>query len=70
MKKVTYKIPAIHCDHCTHTIKTELEELDGVKNVVTDLSNKQVFVEFDSPTTEAIIIDTLRGINYPPEKDG
>jgi len=70
MEKVTYQIPAIHCGHCTHTIKMELEELDGVKNVVADLASKQVEVEFEDPATVEEIIGTLREINYPPETIG
>lgn len=67
MEKESYQIPAIHCGHCTHTIKMELEELEGVKNVAADLASKQIVVEFEAPATEEDIIDTLREINYPPE---
>lgn len=67
MEKVTYQIPAIHCGHCTHTIKMELEELEGVSNVVANLASKQIVVEYEAPATEEVIIGTLREINYPPE---
>ncbi len=67
MEKIIYKIPAIHCGHCTHTIKMELEEIEGVRIVTADLSSKQVIVEFEEPATESDIINTLKEINYPPE---
>ena len=67
MEKVTFQVPAIHCGHCTHTIKMELEEMDGIKNVIADLDSKQVVVEFEAPATIENIIGMLRDINYPPE---
>ena len=69
MEKVTFQVPAIHCGHCTHTIKMELEEMDGIKNVVADLASKQVVVEYEEPATIDEITGTLRDINYPPENN-
>lgn len=67
MNRLSYKVPAIHCGHCTHTIKMELEEIEGVKNASADIDTKEVVVEFEDPATEESIINTLREINYPPE---
>ncbi len=33
MTTVIYKIPNISCNHCVHTIQTELSDLDGVQSV-------------------------------------
>lgn len=40
MTTVTYSVPAMHCDHCTHTIEMEVGELQGVQAVKADLSTK------------------------------
>jgi copper chaperone len=63
----TYKVPAIHCEHCVHTIEMELGELEGVKNVKADLKEKTVQVTFEAPATEELVLGTLAEINYPAE---
>jgi copper chaperone len=68
MKTVNYKVPAINCNHCVHTIKTELSDLEGVRSVVADASSKNVTVQFEEPATEEKIEALLQEINYPVEK--
>ena len=68
MKTVTYHVPAINCNHCVHTIKTELSELPGVKEVQADLATKKISVQFEAPADEAKIESLLAEINYPVEK--
>ena len=65
MTTVTYTIPAIHCDHCTHTIEMELGELHGVQSVKADQATKKVVVTFDAPTSEEKIKTLLAEIEYP-----
>jgi copper chaperone len=65
MTTVSYKIPNINCNHCVHTIKNELEEVDGVQSVIGDVEQKTIKVEFESPATEAEIQSLLKEINYP-----
>jgi copper chaperone len=67
MNTVTFSVPNIHCNHCTHTVSMELSELEGVSKVNADLDSKMVTVEFDSPATEQALRDTLAEINYPAE---
>lgn len=66
MKTVTYTIPNISCNHCVHTIKTEVGDVEGVKGVEASPQTKQVVISFDSPATEEQIIALLTDINYPP----
>lgn len=66
MKTATYTISNISCNHCIHTIKSELSELAGVKSVEADLNSKKVIVEYDTPANEEKIINLLTEINYPP----
>lgn len=65
MTTVTYKVPSIHCHHCTHTIQSELSELAGVREVKADLTTRQVTVTFEAPATEEKIKALLAEINYP-----
>ncbi len=65
MTSVTYVVPAINCSHCTHTIESELRELQGVQTVKADLQSKQVTVTFAAPADETKIKALLAEIEYP-----
>jgi copper chaperone CopZ len=65
MITVTYSIPNISCMHCVHTIKTEVGELEGVREVVADAAGKQATITFEAPATEEQIKALLAEINYP-----
>ena len=67
MKNITYKVPAIHCSHCVHTIKMELSEFNGIESVQVDVNKKEITVTFEPPASEQEIRDLLIEINYPPE---
>ena len=65
MTTVTYSIPNISCNHCTHTIKMEVGDLAGVQTVEASVDNKQATITFDAPATEETIKSLLAEINYP-----
>ena len=67
MTTVTYTVPAISCAHCTHTIETEVSDLQGVQSVKADQVTKKVVITFDSPADEAKIKALLSEIDYPVE---
>jgi copper chaperone len=67
MTTVSLKVPNISCDHCVHTIKTEVSELPGIKRVDANPDTKIVTVEFDPPATQANIEALLAEIDYPAE---
>ena len=67
MNTVTYKVPAIHCGHCTHTIEMEVGEIQGVQSVKADQATKQVVITFEAPADEAKIKSLLAEIDYPVE---
>ena len=67
MTTVTYTVPAISCGHCTHTIETEVGELQGVQSVKAEIDTKKVEITFDAPANEATIKALLAEINYPAE---
>lgn len=65
MQTVTYNIPNISCGHCTHTIKMEVSDLEGVQSVEATVDPKQATITFQSPATEESIKTFLAEINYP-----
>jgi copper chaperone CopZ len=67
MTIVTYSVPAISCGHCTHTIETELGDLQGIQSVKADEATKKVEITFDAPADEQKIKALLAEINYPVE---
>jgi copper chaperone len=67
MTTVTYSVPAISCGHCTHTIETELGDMQGVQSVKADEATKKVEITFDAPADEQTIKALLAEINYPAE---
>ena len=67
MTTVTYSVPAISCGHCTHTIETELSDLQGIQSVKADEATKKVEITFDAPADEQKIKALLAEINYPVE---
>jgi copper chaperone CopZ len=68
MTTVTYQIPNISCNHCVHTIKSEVSELNGVLEVKGDPNSKQVTITFDAPASTEKIEALLTEINYPAAK--
>lgn len=65
MNNKTFNVPSISCQHCVHTIKMELSEIQGIEEVTPDVESKSVQVTFQDPATEELIIKLLEDINYP-----
>lgn len=65
MNKITFVVPSISCNHCVHTIETELSEMDGVTSVAASSDTNQVDVEFGAPATEEALLGLLAEIDYP-----
>ncbi len=65
MFTVTYSVPNISCQHCVHTIQTELADLMGVKSVQANAESKQVVITFEPPASEEKIKTLLAEMNYP-----
>ncbi|HRJ42095.1 MAG: heavy-metal-associated domain-containing protein [Caldilineaceae bacterium] len=66
MTTKTFTVPNISCNHCVHTVKTELGDLAGVQSVTANAETKQVTVDWDSPADWAKIEALLKEINYAP----
>lgn len=67
MAQETFHIPNISCGHCTGTIEKELQEVEGIKSVQSDIQGKTVKVLFEAPASKEAILATLKEINYPAE---
>jgi copper chaperone len=65
MTTVKYSVPNINCNHCVHTIQSEVAELAGVKSVKADAGTKQVEIIFDTPASEEKIKALMADIKYP-----
>ena len=68
MTTVHYTVPNISCAHCTHTIKMEVGDIEGVQTVEAEVDSKEVTITFDDPATESQILALLEEIYYPPAK--
>lgn len=65
MEKQTFTIGNISCGHCVATIKSEIEELEGVAAVEGDPASKTITVQWQSPSTVSQIKGKLEEIGYP-----
>lgn len=67
MSKIKFLVNNIHCMHCLHTIKMELSEIPGVKEVIGNIDKKEIEISYESPATPNEIEGKLIEINYPGE---
>ena len=65
METKTFTINNISCGHCTNSIKSELNDVDGIVAVEAEPGAKEVTVKWDAPVTEDQIRNVLTEINYP-----
>ena len=55
MKTESFNVPGISCQHCVNAITDEVSTVDGVNNVLVELTSKMVRVE----SSEAVSRETL-----------
>ena len=65
MNTVNFSVPNINCNHCVHTIQSEVGELEGVKSVIANAKLRQVEIIFEEPASKERIKALLKEINYP-----
>ncbi len=66
MERKTFQVPNIGCDGCVRTIKSEVSQINGVKQVDADVKTKVVTVEWDTPASWQGIESKLVEIDYAP----
>ena len=47
MEKVTLNVEGMSCGHCVKAVESSVGALNGVSNVIVDLEEKKVNVEFN-----------------------
>ena len=58
-------VEGMSCSHCENSIKKAVGSLNGVGNVIVDLSGKKVTIEFDPEKVSVDIIkDTIEDQGY------
>ena len=68
MPAVTLVAPDISCDHCKHTIESELSSLVGVERVLVEPPARTVQIVYDETVvSEPAIRARLDEIGYPVE---
>jgi copper chaperone CopZ len=66
MERKTFRVPNIGCDGCVRTIRNEVSQITGVKQVDGVVDTKIITVEWNNLATWQQIADTLKEIDYAP----
>ena len=65
MKKDILKVQNMHCTGCAMTIKDELSEIPGVKNVEADLKTLLVTIEYTGDVDlHSRFVESLNELGY------
>ncbi len=67
MEAKTVTVSNISCEHCVHTIESEVSEIQGVSEVKADQQTKQVTIHWDKPASWLKIAEVLTEIDYPAD---
>lgn len=60
MEKTIIGVEGMSCGHCSATVKSIIEELDGVESADIDLAGAKAIVGFDrSKTNPQLIIESI-----------
>ena len=68
METKTFKVTNMTCNGCVNTVRTEIEQLDGVLNVDINKPAQLVTVEWNNPASWQLIEKALVEINYAPSE--
>jgi copper chaperone len=56
MEKTIIQVEGMSCGHCSATVKSIIEELNGVASAQVDLAEAKAIVDFDSTKTNPEVI--------------
>ena len=66
MTEMTLKAPDISCEHCQHTIESDIGTMQGVSLVKVDIPQQTVLVHYDPQAiTRDQIVAEMGEIGYP-----
>ena len=70
LKKIRVQIKGIHCKSCKILIETEMDVLEGVKDINVDYQNGECQIEFDdSKISQKKIFEAIEKLNYKVEEN-
>lgn len=52
MARTKLNVTGMTCNHCTHAVKTALEEIQGVRSARVDLDGGTAVVDYDDARTD------------------
>ena len=64
MKTESFNVPAISCQHCINAITGEVSGVDGVTNVLVDLTSKMVRVEASETVSRETLTAAIQEAGY------
>ncbi len=71
LKKIKIKIEGVHCKSCKILIETEIDVLNGVKDIDVDYQTKECQIEFDDQKiSQKRIFETIEKLNYKVSEKG
>ena len=68
MDTKTFKVPNMTCNGCVNTVRSEIEQLNGVVHVDVNKPAQLVTVEWNTPASWDLIAQSLTEIEYAPEE--
>lgn len=68
MDSKTFKVPNMTCNGCVNTVRSEIEQLEGIINVDVNKPAQLVTVEWNTPASWELIEKSLTEIEYAPEE--
>ncbi len=68
MATKTFKVPNMTCNGCVNTVRSEIEQLEGIVHVDVNKPAQLVTVEWSSPASWEEIQKSLEEIDYAPEE--
>lgn len=69
MTQETFQVGHINCQGCERTIRTLLDEIDGVEQVEADRRTNIVVVKFEeAQISRDAVVRELTGIGYAPKR--
>ena len=70
LKKVKIQIEGIHCKSCKTLIETEVDVLEGVKDIKVDYQTGETRIEFDDQkVSQKKIFKVIEKLNYQVKRD-
>jgi copper ion binding protein len=59
-----FLVPGVSCDHCVRAISQEVGALEGVQQVVVDLSTKNVRIDHNESVSTEVLIKAINEAGF------